>query len=255
MIDHFVGAEFFRLRELRLRTSRGDHSCTGVFCKLDRGAAHSASRSKNKYGLSWLQVRAADEHMPRGEKNEWHGGRFLKRKLPGNRQHVHRRRFHEFSATAIYSLSEERILAAEIVPSRETLRAGAVGNPGLQQNSRAHFHIRDFFADLRDFARDVAPGNKRQRNSRNPSPHPEIEMIQGARSNAHENFVRTDLRLRDLGIPQHFQPAMLGENDRLHQHPPVKLRRAETTTRALAVYSLRGWIHLCATAGAGTRPP
>ncbi len=223
MVNHFVSAKLFRFCKLRFGARCGDHARACILRELDRRAAHSASRAEHKHRLARPKLRAPQQHVPRRQEHEWNSRRLFKGKLAGNRQHIHGRRFHIFGATPVVHLPEEGVLAAEIIPAGETLLARAVGDARLQQNLSAYLGARHRFADLRDLASDVASGNVRQRNRHagNAPAQPQIEVVQRAGTDADQNFVRAHLRLRRVGVTQHFRPAVLGINDRLHAHPHI----------------------------------
>jgi hypothetical protein len=108
--------------------------------------------------------------------------------------------------------AEERVLLAEIVASRDALRALAAGKSRRKQDPFSHTHIRDAFTNFGHFAGYIAARNMREsdRPSGKSAPHPKIKMIQRARPHANQNFVRTDRWLGHVGIAKNLGTAVLG---------------------------------------------
>src|SRR4029077_14140276 len=98
----------------------------------------------------------------------------------------HRFRRHVFRITAIYPVSEQRVLPAEIVVPSQTVDAVATRNPGRKQYALARLNAGNFLAHARNLTCDVRAWNMRHRNpdTGHPAPHPQIKMVQRTRSDA-----------------------------------------------------------------------
>jgi len=98
------------------------------------------------------------------------------------------------------------------------LRALAAGDTGIEDDFVAGLEARDVRADFGDFAGNVAAGNVRERNfpAGDAFANPEIEMIERAGADAHQNIIRADSRFGDIFVAQDFRAAVFGEDDGFH---------------------------------------
>jgi hypothetical protein len=76
--------------------------------------------------------------------------------------------------------------------------------------------------DFCNLASHVTAGNVRKRNvdTRQTVTNPQVEVIQSAGMNADQDFIVTEVWLRNLRVVQHAGVAMLMKNDSLHERPP-----------------------------------
>src|SRR5271166_3642466 len=86
-------------------------------------------------------------------------------------------------------------------------------------------YIRTDFCNL---ASHVTAGNVRKGNvdTRQTVTNPQVEVIQSAGMNADQDFIVTEMWLRNLRVVQHAGVAMLMKNDSLHERPP-RFERAQ----------------------------
>ena len=112
--------------------------------------------------------------------------------LFGKRNAVHRWRLHILSASAIYSLAEQRIHPAKIVSAGETFLALPTRNPRLQHHAVTDLYVLDAFPDRGHFPRDVASRNVWHGRllPGNSDSNPQVEMVQSAGPYAYEHFFR-----------------------------------------------------------------
>ena len=85
---------------------------------------------------------------------------------------------------AVTSITEHVVIAAEIVAAGKTLEAVAAGDAGMQHYFVSGLHPRNQVAHFAHHSGDVAAEYVRQRNrnSRQASSAPNIEVIERARS-------------------------------------------------------------------------
>src|SRR5262249_3785302 len=128
------------------------------------------------------------------------------------------RRTHKFGAASIHHITEIGELATAIIEASQTRRALTATHSGGEDNLFAHLHGCDFGTDLGYLTRNVATWNVRQRNRdiRQATANPQIQVIQGASSDANENLPAAERRLGRVGILQNFGSTMLFKNDRFH---------------------------------------
>src|SRR5690348_878870 len=181
--NHVVGAERFCFGDFLFAAHGGDDARAKNFGDLNGGAADAAASAEDENFVGWLNLRANNEHVPRGEKNERDGGGFFEAKIAGKRKGVARGSGNVFRIASIAKIAEERVFAAEIVVSGEAGVAVSAGNAGRENDFVARVKMRDEFAGGGDFAGDVAAvyvtnalrhGNL---NSGNAFADPQIEMI------------------------------------------------------------------------------
>lgn len=218
VVDHLIGAKFPGLHHLCFRSSRGNHPRSRPFRDLDGGAPNAAARAQDQHLLRRLQLRAGDQHVPRREKYQRHGGRFLEGKICGRRQRVHRGRFHVFGISAVVHVAQQCVLAALIVFSGQTLLAVPARHAGRKRHPVAQSNVAHLRAHLGHFARYVAPSDVRQRDlhSRHAAPHPDVQVVQRAGPHAYQHVPRSDGGLSHIRVAQNVRPAMLGKYHRLH---------------------------------------
>jgi hypothetical protein len=76
----------------------------------------------------------------------------------------------------------------------------------------------NILSDFDDFARDITAGNVRKRNGNTGETmaHPQIEMIEGARVDADQNFVVAEMWFWNIGETKHIGAAVLMKDDSFH---------------------------------------
>ncbi len=71
--------------------------------------------------------------------------------------------------------------------------------------------------------------------------HPEVEMIEGAGTNADEDFLAAKLRLGNVGEAENGRVAVMKEDDGFHERPPrSEMRWSLTTGRYNVSRQVRG---------------
>src|SRR5882724_7243787 len=244
VIDEMVRAKLFALLQLRVAADCGDHLRTKEFCDLNRSAAHPASRTEDQHIFAGLQLGAGNQHVPRRLKHQRNGSRFLKAQVFRIRHAVYFRNAHEFRATAVNHVAKIGEIAATIVLPGDACGTFAARDAGREHHFLPNAHGCDIRANLRDFARNVASRNVRQRNRHpvDPEANPEIEMIQRAGLHPYEHFVRAYDWLGDVRVFQNLWPAVLMKDDCFHVRflccratiAPVrsKIHKSEYVTRS-----------------------
>jgi hypothetical protein len=189
---------------------------------LDRGDADTAPCAKDENIFARLKFGAGHEHVPGGLEDERDRGGFFKRQILRVRQAIYFRYADELGASSVNHVAQVGELAAAIVEARQTRRAFSAGDAGREYNFLASANRGDLGADLRDFPGDVAARNvrKRYQNIRKALANPEIEVVQRAGSNAHQDFVGADDGISYFNIFQDFRAAVLLKLDGLHFSDP-----------------------------------
>src|SRR5438132_1262938 len=156
--------------------------------------------------------------MPRSLGRQWKGRRLLKGEAPWNRDYIDGRNGDELCHPAIDLRAQNPVGQTQIIAARQTELATPTRESGRNEDAisgRTSLHI---VADTLHDARDIASTNVRQRHGkcRNTLPDPDIEMIEGAGLDAHANLAGVDGRLDRFLVPEHFGPAVLIKDRRLH---------------------------------------
>jgi hypothetical protein len=87
---------------------------------------------------------------------------------------------------------------------------------GREQHALADFETSDVLADFDDFSGDVAAQNVRQLHAGQSFAHPDVEVIHGAGSYAHENLISARLRVGNVFVAKYFWPAKFVNTDGFH---------------------------------------
>ena len=211
VIDHVVGAEFARLRELALAARGGDHAALEQLGDLDGGGADAARRRQHQHVLAGLKLGARHEHVPRGKKHQGRGGGILEAHVVGNLNDAVLGRREQFRIAAVDGVAEHGEAAAEVVIAREALLALAAALSRGKQYAPARLDALAEFADRDHFARDVAAQDvgHRELHAGDAGAYEQVEMIQRAGTDADQDLVGFDLRLRHVVVDEHFGTAML----------------------------------------------
>jgi len=146
----------------------------------------------------------------------------FEREIFGAREAIHFRCANEFGAAAVDHITEVGELAATIVEAGKARGAFATGDAGGEDHSLTDAYGGDLGADLGNFACDVAARYmwERDRNAGDALAYPEIEAIESASANAHENLIGARGRVGNVGIFQDFRATVLLELDGLHFWSP-----------------------------------
>ena len=160
--------------------------------------------------------------MPCGLEDQRDGGSLFEGEIFGVREAIHFRCANEFGAPPVDHIAKVGELAATIVEAGKARCAFATRNAGGEDHSLADAYGSDLGADLCNFACDVAAWYmwERDRNAGDALAYPEIETIESASADAHENFIGAHRGVGSVDIFQDFGPAVLLELDGLHFWPP-----------------------------------
>jgi hypothetical protein len=160
--------------------------------------------------------------VPGGLEDQRDGGSLFEGEIFRVREAIHFRCADEFGAAAVDHITEVGELAAAIVEAGKTRGAFAAGDAGGENHSLADAYGGDLCADLGNFACDVAAWYmwERNRNAWDALAYPEIETIESASADTHENFIGAHSRVGSVDIFQDFGAAVLLELDGLHFWPP-----------------------------------
>lgn len=199
------------------------------FGDLDGGAANAAAGGKNKHGFTGLELRASDEHVPGGLEDDRDGGGMSPIEVFGVRKAIDFGAANIFGAGAIDHAAEIGVIATEIVVAGETGGTFAAGDAGRKNDLLTNVDGGDFRAKLDDFTDAVAAGNVRKRDleSGKAAANPEVEMVEGAGTDADKDFVAAELRFGYIRETENGWITVFLEDDGFHERPP----RSETYGR------------------------
>ena len=163
VVDDFVGAEFASLDKFFVGAGRCDDARTEKLGDLDGGAADTASGSENQDGFARLELSAADEHVPGGEEDERNSGGLRPVEILRIRETVDLGHTNIFSATAVDHVTEIGEIATVVILTSDAGGTFAAGNARSENDFLPDMNGRDFWADIGDFAGDIAAGNVGER--------------------------------------------------------------------------------------------
>src|SRR5262245_25283137 len=104
----------------------------------------------HKHRLTGLDIGARHEHVPGSYSDERQSRRLFPTQLRRLRNDVHTRNGDELSITTIAPITNDVVLAAEIVLAAKTRLAMSARNTGLDHHLIARFHPRNELANLSD---------------------------------------------------------------------------------------------------------
>ena len=138
----------------------------------------------------------------------------------------------QFGAASVDHVAQVRELPAAIVEASEARGAFSAGHTGSKDYFLADANGGDIGADLRDFTRDVAPGNvrERDRNVGQALADPQVEAVQGASANVDQHFIGADDWIGRVHVFEDFGAAVLLELDGLHFLAPGSLEESRPVT-------------------------
>src|SRR5216683_4141034 len=216
VVNQVIGAELPGFLELFVGAGRGDDARAEEFGDLYRGAADTAPCSQDEHVFARLQLGAGDKHVPGGLEDERNRSSLFERQIFRVRQAIHFRGAREFGAAAVNHIAKIGGLPAVVVQTSYASRAFAAANQRREHDLLADANRGDIRANLRDFAGNVATGNVRQRDRHvgQAASDPEIEVIESAGLDAHEDIIRAQWGRRRVGISQNVGSAVLLKHDR-----------------------------------------
>src|SRR6266850_121799 len=219
VIDEMVHAKLFALLQLRVAASSRNHARAEEFGNLNCGAPHPASRTEDEHIFAGLQLGAGNQHVPGRLKYQGDRSRFLKTQVFRIRHAIYFGDAHKFRATAVNQVAKISEVAAAIVLPGEARWTFAASNARREHHFLPYAHGCDIRANLRDFARNIASRNVRQRNrhAMDAETNPEIEMIQRAGFHPNKDLAGANDWVRHVFVFQYFRPAVLMKNNRLHE--------------------------------------
>ena len=222
VVDDFVGAEFASLDKFFVGAGRCDDARTEKLGDLDGGAADTASGSENQDGFARLELSAADEHVPGGEEDERNSGGLRPVEILRIRETVDLGHTNIFSATAVDHVTEIGEIATVVILTSDAGGTFAAGNARSENDFLPDMNGRDFWADIGDFAGDIAAGNvgERDSNTGEAAANPEVEMIEGAGADANQDFIVAEGRFGDISIAKNRRVTVFMDDDGFHQQPP-----------------------------------
>jgi hypothetical protein len=223
VVDDFVGTEFASLGKFFVGAGRGDDARTEELGDLHGGAADTASGSENQYGFARLELSAIDEHVPGGEEDEGDGGGVRPVEIFRIRETVDLGHTNIFGATAVDHITEVGEIAAVVILTSDAGGTFAAGNARSENDFLADMNGGDFCADLGDFAGNIAAGNvgERDSNTGEAAANPEVEMIEGARTDANQGFIVAERRFGDISIAENGRVTVFMDDDGFHEQPPA----------------------------------
>jgi hypothetical protein len=222
VVDDFVSAEFAGLGKFFVGAGGGDDAGTEELGDLNGGAAYTASGSENQDRFAGLKLGAVDEHVPRGEENERDGGGVRPIEAFGIRETVDLGHANILRAATIDHVTEVGEVAAAVILAGDAGGTFATSNAGGENYLLADVDGGDFRADLGNFAGNVATGNvgERDGDAREAAANPEVEMIESAGANAHEDLIVAENRFGNIGIAKDGRVTVFVDDNGFHRQPP-----------------------------------
>lgn len=239
VIDDMVGAEFFGFGELLVGAGGGNHMRAKEFGDLYGGCSNAAACAEDEHIFAGLKFGAGEQHVPSGLEDQRDGSGFFPLEIFGIGEAVDLGDTDQFSAAAVNHVTKVRGLSAAIVEACDTSRTFTTANQWREHYLLANAYCCDIRTNLLDFTRNVAAGDvrKRNRNVEQATAHPQVQMIERASSDAHNNVVSARPGLRRIGVFQDFRPAVLVKQDCIHAASALNSKGRTVTLRARSVYN------------------
>lgn len=218
VVNHFICANLLGFFESFIIAGRGDYVRAEELRNLNRGAADAAARGENEHAFAGLQLRAVDEHVPSRLEDQRDSGGLRPIQIFGIRKAVDFRATDEFRESSVDHVAKIGVVAAQVVVAGQASGTFAAGDPGSENDFLADMDRVYLGADFGDFAGDIAARDMRERNrdARQTSADPEVEMIQRAGVDAHKDVVGAQVGFVDVGVVEDGRVAVLVEEDGFH---------------------------------------
>src|SRR6185503_1561493 len=125
---------------------------------------------------------------------------------------------YQLRITTITTVSDHVVLPTKIVLPAETGRAMPARHTRLDHHFIASLHPRYKLSDFSHDSGHIVSQNMRERNlnPRHTVANKNVEVVQRARFDFNQHFVRTDPRLGHVRVLEHFRSAMLSEDRGFH---------------------------------------
>ncbi len=184
---------------------------------LDAGGAHSRGRPQNEHVLPGAKSPARDEHPPRGDEHERHGGGVDERELSGyGDRRSPRGRRDSLAAGASDLLPEDLegpahrgvVATQHFAPRRR--RASGERAP-VPEDTPDHA-----VADRGDDSRRVAPGDVGQAHPREAPSDEEIEMVQRRGLDVDQHLDPAGNGILEIAVVAEHRDRRVFEEDRFH---------------------------------------
>jgi len=117
-----------------------------------------------------------------------------------NRDDIHLGNANQFAIAAIHTVTQYREFAAEVLLTRGAHGAVIAEHHRRQQDPLSCFRPRYKFTDFLHYAGNIAPVDVRKIYSRQALSHPQIEVIEGACLDPHQNLVLPQFGIGNIGI-------------------------------------------------------
>ena len=218
VMNDFISADLLGFGEFFVGARGGDDIRTEKFGDLNGGGADATASGENQDRFGGLQLRAMDEHVPGGLKDQRDRSGLGPIEIVGIRKTVDVGATNIFGAAAVEHVAEIGEMAAEVVVAGEAGGTFAASDAGSEDDFFADVNGVDFGTDFGDFAGDIAAGNVRERNADAgyTFTNPEIEVIEGAGPYANEDFIVAEMRLVDVGVMENAGVTVMVEDDGFH---------------------------------------
>jgi hypothetical protein len=160
--------------------------------------------------------------VPGGEEDERNGGGMGPAEIFRIRETVDLRHTNIFGATAVNHVTKVGEIAAVVILASDAGGTFAAGNARSENDFLADMNGGDFWADLGDFAGNIAAGNvgERDSNTREAAANPEVEMIEGAGTDANQNLIVAEGRFGHISIAENGRVTVFMDDDGFHEQPP-----------------------------------
>jgi hypothetical protein len=160
--------------------------------------------------------------VPGGEEDERNGGGLRPVEILRIRETVDLGHTNIFGATAVDHVTEIGEIATVVILTSDAGGTFAAGNARSENDFLPDMNGRDFWADLGDFAGDIAAGNvgERDSNTGEAAANPEVEMIEGAGADANQDFIVAKGRFGDISIAKNRRVTVFMDDDGFHEQPP-----------------------------------
>src|SRR5215469_8577237 len=178
-----------RFLELLFIARRRDYTAVKKLRDLNRSNANTRARAQNKHGLPRTNACQSDQHVPRRDEYERDTGCLIEIERVWNGNHICDRSCEEFTVSSVNGVADHRKFAALILEPGKAFCAVSAEMHWSDQDALTRFESGDVFANLDDFADDVAAENVRQLHAGQSLAHPHVQMIKRARFHPDQHLI------------------------------------------------------------------
>src|SRR5262249_28643917 len=155
VVDHLVGAQLLRLRELPVTSGSDDGAGADALGHQETEAADAAADGLDEHVLPRLELHALDEAVPRRVAGQRKRRGLLEPHAVGDQLEVGRRNLAVLRVTAVELAAEPLLALAVLVAPEDTRRADTALHAVLDHDAIALFPAGHARPQPRDLSRDV----------------------------------------------------------------------------------------------------